>query len=358
MTTTKTMKTTQNAIQRLSLLAVVVALAASSAACTHPRTPEGHEGYIYHIPLVIGKAEYRKTIRGPASTGLSWRLYAKNVDMRAKSFQEEFDLLSSDNLDVEFEVNTRIRLRPGSVQEVVEEWGEENWYPWNVKEPLRTAVRSEVTRVSAIAIQLETDIVRQRIFDRLTERYADTPIEILSVDIGNIRFPEKVTKAIGLKIAKEQELQRQEILLAKARKEAAINVLEALKVAKQQRIISSTLDPIYVQRLAVQVYRKISKSDNKSVILLPSSSQGTGLPLVLTEGRRKQLSPADEKLLEDMETRYMAIASQRVPPEPSGATPGTDTGEPAAEDTTPQTQDAPPAQPEPSATPPATAPAE
>ena len=53
-----------------TIIAIAV-IAVAAGACSHPRTPEGHEGYVYHIPLIFGKAEYRSTLRGPASTGVS-----------------------------------------------------------------------------------------------------------------------------------------------------------------------------------------------------------------------------------------------------------------------------------------------
>lgn len=281
------------------------------AACTNPQTPAGFEGYVYHVPLAFGESEYRSTLVGPASTGLSWRLYVENVDMRAKSQSEEFNLLTRDNLSVAFEVNTRLRVRPGGSKEIVEHWGTD-WYERNVREPLRTVVRQEITEVSATDIQLSTDEVRARIFDASVELYAETPIELLSVDIGNIQFPKAVTEAIERKIATEQELQRQEFLRAKTRKEAGIKVLEALKVAKQQEIISSTLDPIYVQRMAVQAYRRLAASSNKTVMVLPNTAEGTGLPQVLPASESRELSAADRALLDDMEERYMKMASEAI----------------------------------------------
>jgi regulator of protease activity HflC (stomatin/prohibitin superfamily) len=285
-----------------------IAAAAALSACTHPRTPEGHEGYVYHIPLMFGKTEFRDTMRGPDSTGVSWRLYVTNIDMRTKSYKEDFSLLTRDNLSVEFEVNTRISLRPGAVKEVVERWGGVEWYEWNVREPLRTIVRTSVTEVNAVEIQLKTESVRLMIEERLLKKYEGTPVNIESVDVGNIRFPKKVMEAIERKIGTQQELQRQEFVLAKTRKEAAIRVLNALKEAKQQRIITETLDPLYVQRLAVDVYGTIGASGNNTVVVLPNSDKGTGLPLVLSGGKRKPLTAADEKMLEEMETRYMTIA--------------------------------------------------
>jgi regulator of protease activity HflC (stomatin/prohibitin superfamily) len=282
----------------------------SLGACTHPSTPEGHEGYIYHLPLWFGKAEYRETLRGPSSTGVSWRLYVVHIDMRAKSYKEDFKLLTRDNLSVEFEVNTRMSLRPGSAKEVVEEWGDKEWYAWNVREPLRTTVRLGVTQVSAVEIQLKTDEVRAKIEERLLAKYENTPIKIESVDIGNIRFPAKVTQAIEEKIGQQQELERQRFLLEKTKKEAAIRVLGALRAAKQQLIISSTLDPLYVQRMAVETYRSLAQSSNQTVVVLPNSVEATGMPLVLREGKRKALSPSDNRMLEQMETKYMGLARE------------------------------------------------
>src|SRR5215475_3313960 len=131
----------------LSILALTL-----TAGCTNPEVPQGFEGYIYNEPLVFGKMEFREALRGPATTGASWRLYTENVDMRAKSYQEDFQLLTHDHLNVTFDVNTRIKLKDGAVKEIVDQWGGDKWYEWNVQERLRTIVREMVTRVSATDI--------------------------------------------------------------------------------------------------------------------------------------------------------------------------------------------------------------
>lgn len=294
-------------------IASLAALLGGVGACTNPEVPAGHEGYIYYKPLIFSKMEYRESLRGPASTGVSWRLYSVIVDMRARSFNEHFELLTKDNLKVSFEVNTRIQPKDGQVKAIVEDWGGEHWYDWNVKEPLRTIVRETVTEYKATEIQLDTPDVKARIEAKVSEKYAGSPFMILSVDIGDIQFPELVADAIQKKIAKNEDLKRQEFVLEKAKKEAAITVLGALRVAEQQRIISSTLDPLYVQRKAVEVYRELGKSQNKTVFVLPNSSEGTGMPLVMSKGQRKVLSPADERLLADMEKKYMAMARRDGP---------------------------------------------
>ncbi|MBT8495919.1 MAG: hypothetical protein KJO07_22940 [Deltaproteobacteria bacterium] len=299
---------------KLTLIGAALAMLLSSAACTNPETAAGFEGYVYHVPLMFGKMRFERAMKGPATTGVSWRLFVINIDMRKKSYKESFSLLTSDNLSVSFEVVSRIKPKDGQIKDIVEQWGGENWYEWNVREPLRTIVRTEVINVSATDIQLRTQEVKTRIYQKLQSRYEKTPFFIESVDIGEIQFPKEVTDAIKRKIAQKQELERQAFVLQKTTKEAAIRVLEALKVAKQQRIISSTLDPLYVQRKAVQVYRALAESPNKTIMMLPNSPRGTGLPLILTEGKRKMLSAADEKLLREMEVRYMKAATEPAPP--------------------------------------------
>ena len=284
---------------------IAVLALAGLAACTNPEVPTGHEGYVYQVPLIFGKMQYRESLVGPTSTGASWRLYVTNIDMREKTYPEQFDLLTHDDLKVKFEVNTRMRPRRGSVKEIVEKWGGPDWYEWNVKEPLRTVVRRELMKVSAATLQLETAKVAARIQTALTEKYKDQPVEVMSVDIGHFEFPTEVTAAITDKIAAEQELERQQYVLSKTEKDAAIHVLEALNVARQQQIISSTLDPLYVQRKAVEVYHKLGQANNQTVIVLPTSDQGAGIPLVLAEGKRKVLTAADQALLKRMEEKYL-----------------------------------------------------
>jgi hypothetical protein len=105
-------------------------------------------------------------------------------------------------------------------------------------------------------------------------------------------------------------------------------VLEALKVAKQQRIISSTLDPLYVQQKAVQVYRTLAHSSNKVIMHAAELARRDRHAAVLSGGKRKILTPADEKLLEDMEHALheggapaVAVDRPDAPSDPAAARP-------------------------------------
>src|SRR5690606_7081777 len=108
---------------------------------SNPYTPAGHEGYVFHQPLVFGQRGFIEAQRGPTSTGWRWRQYVTNIDMRVATHTEDMQIFSSDNLEVTFEVHARIRLRRGSVQEIVEHYSGSDWFVNNVRRPYVTAVR-------------------------------------------------------------------------------------------------------------------------------------------------------------------------------------------------------------------------
>jgi|GEM_PF-1272606 len=303
--------------KRTKRIALVLAAAATFAftatACTNPEVPAGHEGYIYHIPLIFGKMEYRKSLRGPASTGVSWRLSTINIDMRQRTYTEMFQLLTADNLRIKFEVNTAIKLRDGHVKEIVEEWGGKNWYEWRVKEPMRTAVRRAVAAERADHIQTQTRKLAREILASLKARYGKTPVEIRSVDIGHIEFPARYAQAIRKKIARTEELKRQAAELLKTEEEAKKKIVNALNVRLAQHIITESLSPLYVQYQAIQVYKKLAASKNKAIMLLPTTVDGTGLPQVLSKhGKLRTLTDEDNKYLKQMRKEYIDEATLKA----------------------------------------------
>ena len=343
-------------MKRLILLGSIALVAGLSAGCTNPEVPAGHEGYVYYTPLIFGQMEYRESLRGPATTGISWRLSSTNIDMRARSYKENFELLTKENLTVSFEVNARLRLQSGTVQDVVENWGGVNWYEWNVKERLRTTVREQVTEFSALQIQLKTSEVRSKIQEKLREQLevdprtkAASPIKIESVDIGEIHFPKEVAEAIERKSATQEELNRQRYILARTIEEANEKVLNAIAEAKQQLTISSTLDPLYVQYRAIQAYRKIAKSNNQTTIVLPNSSEGTALPKVLQPKSRRVFTKADtariEKELDALEAELKRKAQVSEAKAAAKLEPGT-SGEPEEPEAAPAPEEEPEANPE------------
>ncbi len=266
----------------LSLISAIV----HAMGGTNPFTPPGHEGYVYHQPLAFGQREFVDTQRGPTSTGWAWRRYVTNIDMRVNTFSEQMQIFSSDNLEVSFEAHARVRLKNGSVRDVVERYSGIDWYSNNVRRPYRTAVREVVRSRAAFDIKNESQQIAAQILERLHEEYEDTPFEFLSMSIGNINYPASVEQRVIANLAAEQRRQRMQVQRQIAEAEASIREIRAGGEAEAQAIEQATLTPLFVQHEAADLYRALADEEADEdgvaqanvVIVVPTRSDRAGVP--------------------------------------------------------------------------------
>ncbi|RLB55976.1 MAG: hypothetical protein DRJ42_04625 [Deltaproteobacteria bacterium] len=279
--------TTQRIFTALALALILVPL----SACTNETTPEGYEGYIMHRPLYMGRSHYVGSQVGPTSTGVVWRQYAINVDVRPKNYTEEFHILSRDNLNVGFAAHVRISIRSGTVKDLVENFGigamtaEEGampeWYIRNVRQPYRTAVRDTVHEFDAYDIQSQTQEIASRILERVHNEYDGTPIVFETVSIGNLTYPAAINEEIQRKLATEQDLERMDRERQIAEQEAEIMVTTARGRAAAQRIVNETLTPLYVQHEMLEGFKELSRSGRVTIVSAPTGDDSSAVILSL-----------------------------------------------------------------------------
>jgi regulator of protease activity HflC (stomatin/prohibitin superfamily) len=274
-------------IRKLAAAAVVALSTLGLTSCTNEVTPEGYAGYVYHVPLFFGRAEYVGTLRGPTSTGVTWRQYVVNVDVRAKNYTEDFQVLSKDNLLVGFQAHARIAVRDGGIKQLIEEYGNgevtekdgpPQWFARSVRQPYRSAVRDVLYTYDAYDIQAKTQEIGTKVMERLQEELKDSPIELQAISIGNIAYPEAINAEIQQKLAAEQDLERMSREKQIAEQEAQIRVTRAKGRAAAQRIVNETLTPLYVQHEMLEGFRALSKSPRVTIVSAP---QGDGSAPVL-----------------------------------------------------------------------------
>ncbi len=261
---------------------------------TNPYTPAGYEGYISHQPLAFGHREFIETQRGPTSTGWRWRQYVTNIDMRVNTYSEQMQIFSSDNLEVSFEAHAIIRLKRGSVQEVVEHYSANDWYTNNVRRPYRTAVRELVRRRNAFDIKDHSEEIAEEIHNRLKSEYEGTPIEFLSISIGNINYPEAVEERVVANLAAEQRRQRMEVQRRIAESQAQIREIRAQGESEAQHIEQATLTPLFVQHEAAELYRTLADEEDDDdgvahaqvVLVVPTRPDQAGVPRIYQGGGR------------------------------------------------------------------------
>lgn len=263
----------------LGLIAVGVVSVLAFTACTNPSTPAGHEGYVYEDPRVFGKGGYQDSLRGPANFGVSlWRNRVVNIDMRPNTYTEDFSILAKDDLYISFDFHTVISVRSGTVREVVENYGGDNWYKRVVREAFRTFVRDSVQQYNSSDLKMNREAISSEVTQKLQNYLAETPFNVSKVVVGNVNYPAIVAKAVEKKLAAQQLLSEKETQREIARKDAEIRVEEAKGIAEAQKIINATLTQNYLQHEAINAQLKMAESPNHTTVYIPVGTNG--LPLI------------------------------------------------------------------------------
>jgi hypothetical protein len=268
----------------IALLAIVAFVGISRVGCVNLHTPSGHEGYVRSNPFV-GAGEFVGTQEGPTSTGWVWRQRLVNIDMRPRTYSEEMQILTRDRLELSFRAHARIRLRDGEVRSVVETFGGENWYNNNVREQFRAAVRERVQALEPFEVKEQYIEIAEGVLSEMTDRYADSPIEFMSVDIGDIQYPQVVVDAVIRKFVTNEENERRDIELQIAQKQIEIREARAQGVSHAQQVIRTTLDPMYLQYEALNAIEQLSGAQNAIFVVAPAGADGAA-PVLLNVGGR------------------------------------------------------------------------
>jgi len=254
---------------------------------TNPEVDAGHEGYIVSRPFYIGSGGYVSTLKGPAKYGITWMKFVIPIDMRTRTYTEPFEgstsVLAKDNLRVEFQAHLIVHIEENGARIVVEKFQGMDWYKQVVKEVFRTIVRDEIQKYDSLDIKSNIAKIGEDVLKRLSDKYKDTPFIFESVVVGNIQYPENVTRAVSEKLAATQKLEKADIEIQIERKKAERRVVEAEGIAQAQRIINATLSELYLQHEAIQAQLEMAKSPNHTTVYIPSGSNG--IPLVYTTGK-------------------------------------------------------------------------
>ncbi len=266
-------------MSRNTRLLLVATMAALSAGCTNPETPAGHEGYVFERPRVIGKGGFQGIVKGPGNYGVSiFRNEVINIDMRPKTYTEQFEILAKDDLNIAFRFHVIIGLLENRVEDVVVKYGGEDWFARFVREPFRTFVRSSVQQYDSREVKANREVVANQVKTQLQEHLDGTPFELVSLVVGNIDYPDSVAKAVEAKLAARQLLEEKETQKQIAQRDAEIRIEEAKGIAEAQRIINATLTPNYLQHEAIQAQEHMAASPNHTTVYIPVGNNG--LPLV------------------------------------------------------------------------------
>ena len=235
----------------------------------------------FHKPIEIPllKGGFKGIVNGPGNFGVSlWNNKAINIDIRPITYKEEFKILAKDDLNVSFSFEIVLKIKPGNIQSVVQNYGAENWYNRFVKEPFRSFVRNSTQKHTSRELKAKREIIADEVKIKLDDYLNGSPFELLKLVVGNIDYPDIVAKAVENKLAAQQLLEEKETQKQIAQKDAEIRIEEAKGIAEAQRIINSTLTANYLQHEAIQAQLKMANSPNHTTVYIPSGTNG--IPLI------------------------------------------------------------------------------
>ncbi len=201
-----------------------------------------------------------------------------------KEGDDSITVRTFDGLEVRIDATIWWKIAPDKVYDIYRDTARntEDLEAKVVRPTLRTAIRNAVSTINLNALySTKREGLGTMIAERLSNILEDKGILIEEVLIRNIKLPQNVETAIEEKLKIQQEVEAMEARKEIAKKDAEIKQIEAEGLARAQEIIKKTLDPQYLQHEAIQAYRELAQSPNTTFVIMPTTGDGTGMPLIM-----------------------------------------------------------------------------
>lgn len=279
------------------LITVTLMNTASANLGGGPYVRTGYAGYCVHKPTIGGmffmKGGFEEVIFGPRKYGVTpLNIVCSMIDLRQQKRTESFDILAKDELVLSFNVHAILKIERESqaVRTLIVELGE-NWYDQSVREPFRTIVRKAAEVYESRQLVLNREKLGQDIQEEFKKFLSKYPIRLVSVEVGNIQYPQKMREAVERKMEKEQEIEKVKKEKEIARIEAERKVIEAKGQAdaevekargkaKAMEEVNKKITKEYIEFLRAQAMVEAAGSEGRNVIFMPQGASTDGIPTV------------------------------------------------------------------------------
>ena len=199
--------------------------------------------------------------------------------VRQQSLTDEMNVLSVNGLEVK--VNGTVWYEPEFVNlgNLIKTKGED--YERELLDPaINAAARSVVGRYTPEQLySSKRDVIEQEILEEVQKVLKDQYLIVKRVLVEDVKLPTTIRTAIETKLKQEQESLEYEFRLAKAKKEAERQKIDAEGKATANRILNASLTDKILQEKGIEATLKLSESTNSKVIVIGSGKDG--LPLIL-----------------------------------------------------------------------------
>jgi regulator of protease activity HflC (stomatin/prohibitin superfamily) len=216
----------------------------------------------------------------------TFSIQTENYTMSARSSEGQVEgddairVLSSDGLEVTIDLSVLYKVNPAKAPFILQNIG--NDYVDKIVRPVtRTAVRDNAVSYAAVDLySTKRQVFQFKINKTISDNFAKNGLEVQQILIRNITLPATVRASIESKIQAEQESQKMQFVLAKARQEADVKRVEAQGIADYQKILSTGLSDKQLQYESIRAQKEIALSPNTKIIIMGGKG---GNPIMLSD---------------------------------------------------------------------------
>jgi regulator of protease activity HflC (stomatin/prohibitin superfamily) len=191
----------------------------------------------------------------------------------------QITIQDKDGVSANFDVAVRYSIRPDKVTDVYREFGpQENFRARLIDQDIRSVVRNAPSKYATLEVLTRRGEVEKAITDALADRWESQGVQVESVALQEIRYPDDVRQ----KYADAQNA-RTEIVKAQAELEASqISAQQKVVQAKAEADANATLaasltDPILRQRY-LDTLKELAKAGNLVIVPADGGNQIINIP--------------------------------------------------------------------------------
>ena len=199
--------------------------------------------------------------------------------VRQQSVSDEMNVLSVNGLEVKVSGTVWYEPEFSKLGLLIKTKGED--YENELLDPaVNAAARSVVGRYTPEQLySSKRDVIEQEILDEVQKLLEDQYLVVKRVLVEDVKLPPTIRTAIETKLKQEQESLEYEFRLAKAKKEAERQKIDAEGKATANRILSASLTEKILQEKGIEATLELAKSNNSKVVVIGSGKDG--MPIIL-----------------------------------------------------------------------------
>lgn len=203
-------------------------------------------------------------------------------DVREKIAKEKMDIILDDGLAVTMDVSVRYRPIDEQIGYLHQELGQ-NYEDIVVANSMRSAAREVASKFTPEEVySSKKEEIRIGIEEAIAPLLKDRYLNLIRVDLRDIKLPEAYRHAIEAKLEREQavlrEKQEAERIIIEANADAERKLIEANAIKEFQDIISQGINDKYLKLKGIEATLELAKSENTKIIIVGDEN---GLPLIL-----------------------------------------------------------------------------